>query len=92
MAAGWARRHQPSPRTVRAATAGEHRPGVIGYFDLIEWGIAALLSLGATLIALKVFKLAPAWAVVIGIVVLTGLYLPLRTHAVRIEIPQPKSN
>lgn len=62
------------------------------YSDVIEWGFAALLALGASIVALKAFKLAPIWAVVIGIAVFTGLQFPIKTHAVMLEMPRPKSN
>jgi hypothetical protein len=64
---------------------------MIAYYDVIEWGVGALLALGASFIALKVFKLAPLWAVVIGIVVFTGLQFPIKTHAVLIHVPPPNS-
>ena len=56
-------------------------------YALIDWGMAAGLALVASLIALKVLKLAPLWAVVIGIVVFTGLHFPIMTHAV-IQVPK----
>ena len=61
-------------------------------YDLIEWGVSAILALGASLIVLKVFRLAPVWAVVIGMIVFTGLQFPIKTHAVMIDMPRPKSN
>ena len=57
--------------------------------DLIEWLIAALLALGASLLALKKFKVAPTWAVVIGISVFAILHFPIRTHAVMLTMPNP---
>ena len=65
---------------------------MIAYLDLIEWGVAALLSLAASLIALRAFKLAPMWAVVIGIIVFTVLHFPIQTHAVKLDMPASKSN
>ena len=61
-------------------------------YDLIEWAVAALLALGATLVALRALKLSPTWSVVIGMVVFAGLWFPIRTHAVKIDIPPPQSN
>jgi len=57
-----------------------------------EWGVSALIALAAALSALRWFKLAPLWAVVIGMVVFTGLQFPIKTHAVLLEMPRPKSN
>lgn len=65
---------------------------MIAYLDLIEWGVAALLALTASIIALRAFKLAPIWAVVIGIIVFTALHFPIQTHAVKLDMPAPKSN
>lgn len=65
---------------------------MIAYLDLIEWGFSALLALAASLIALRVFKSAPMWAVVIGIIVFTVLRFPIPTHAVKLNMPAPKSN
>jgi hypothetical protein len=59
-------------------------------FDFIEWAVAALLALGASVVALKAFKLAPLWAVVIGILVFTGLQIPISTHAVMLKMPESK--
>ena len=62
---------------------------MIGLLDAMEWGVAALLALGASLIALRVFKLSPVWALVIGMIVFTGLFFPIQTHAVLLELPRP---
>jgi hypothetical protein len=60
-------------------------------YGLIEWAMAAILALGASLVVLKVFRFAPVWAVVIGMVVFTGLQFPIKTHAVLIDMPPPNS-
>jgi hypothetical protein len=57
-----------------------------------EWGVSALIALAAAIAALRWFKLGPIWAVVIGMAVFTGLQFPIRTHAVMLEMPLPKSN
>jgi hypothetical protein len=57
-------------------------------YSAIAWGTSALVALGASLLALKVFKVPPIWAVVIGIVVFTALGFPIPTHAVRVDMPQ----
>ena len=65
---------------------------MFSYFGLIEWAVSALVALGASLIALRVFKLAPIWALVIGMVIFTGLQFPIQTHAVKLDlIPKSKS-
>jgi len=61
-------------------------------FNGIEWGTAALLALGAAILALKVFKLSPIWALVVGMVVFTGLQFPIQTHAVKLNMPLPRSS
>lgn len=58
------------------------------YYDVIEWAFAALIALGAALAALKLAKVSPLWAVVIGMLVFTGLQFPLKTHAVMVEMPR----
>jgi hypothetical protein len=72
-------------------TAGQRRE-MIAYFSVIEWGLSALLALGAALIALKIFKLGPVWALVIGMVIFTALQFPITTHAVKLDMPPPRSN
>jgi hypothetical protein len=61
---------------------------MIAIFNLLGWAFAALLALGASLLALKIFKVAPVWAVVIGIAVFTVLRFPIPTHAVRVDMPR----
>ena len=61
---------------------------MIVFFDVIERGVTALLALGAALVALKGFKMAPVWALVIGMVVFAGLWFPIQTHAVRLDMPR----
>lgn len=61
---------------------------MIAAYYLLGWGITALLALGASLIALKVFKLPPIWAVVIGMVIFAGLNIPIKTHAVLQQMPR----
>jgi hypothetical protein len=61
-------------------------------YQAAEWGFNALLAIGLSLIALRVFKMADVWALVIGMVVFTGLQFPIRTHTVLLEMPRPKSN
>ena len=58
------------------------------FIELLVWGVTAALALCASLLALKVFKLNPLWAVVIGMVVFTGLNFHIPTHAVLIKMPQ----
>ena len=58
----------------------------------VEWGVSELIALAVAIAALRWFKLGPIWAVVIGMVVFTGLQFPIKTHAVMLEIPRPKSN
>jgi hypothetical protein len=65
---------------------------MIDPYQAAEWAISALIALAVSLVALRLFKLAPTWALVIGMVVFTGLQFPLRTHAVLPEMPRPKSN
>ena len=59
-------------------------------FDLVagEWLFTALLAFGAAAI-LKFFKLAPLWALAIGMLVFTGLQFPIQTHAVMLDMPTP---
>lgn len=57
--------------------------------DVLEWTTAALLALGAAMLALKVFRLAPVWSLVIGMAVFTGLWFPIQTHAVMLAMPRP---
>lgn len=61
-------------------------------YQAAEWAFSALLALAVSLVALRFFKLAPTWALIIGTVVFTGLQFPLRTHAVLLEMPRPKSH
>jgi hypothetical protein len=63
----------------------------IAAYAVIEWSMAALLALGVTVLALKVFRLAPLWAVVVGMVVFTLLFFPITTHAVLLKMLPPKS-
>ncbi|HWU25863.1 MAG TPA: hypothetical protein VN154_05615 [Rhizomicrobium sp.] len=65
---------------------------MIDPYQAAEWGFNVLLALGLSVIALRVFKMAPVWALVIGMVVFTGFQFPFRTHAVLLEIPRPKTN
>jgi len=60
----------------------------IAFLDVVEWTVTALLALGAAMLALKVFRLAPVWSLVIGMAVFTGLWFPIQTHAVMLEMPQ----
>jgi len=61
-------------------------------YDSIMWAVTALLSLGVSLIALKMLKLSPLWAVLIGMVVFAAIWFPIRTHAVMIKMPAPTTN
>lgn len=53
----------------------------------MEWLFGALIAFGAAFVALRYFKLSPLWALIIGMVVFTGLNFPLTTHAVRVDMP-----
>ncbi len=64
---------------------------MIEFLTAMEWVVSALLALGAALIALKVFKWGPVWALVVGMAVFTGLFFPIQTHAVRIDLPRPSN-
>ena len=50
----------------------------------IDWAIGAAIAFAAAFVALRFFKLSPLWALIIGMVVFTGLQFPLTTHAVRV--------
>jgi hypothetical protein len=65
---------------------------MIDPYQAAEWAISALIALAVSLLALRRFKLSPTWALVIGMVVFTGLQFPITTHAVMLEMPRPKSN
>ncbi len=65
---------------------------MIDPYQAAEWAISALIALGISLVALRLFKLAPTWALVIGMVVFTGLQFPIQTHAVKLDFPPPRSN
>jgi len=58
------------------------------YYDVIEWSFAALVALGVALAVLKLTKLGPLWALLIGMLVFTGLQFPLKTHAVKLDMPR----
>lgn len=62
---------------------------MIIFFTALGWLIAGLLGLGAAILALKVFKLSPIWALIIGMVVFAGLQFPIQTHAVKLDMPVP---
>ena len=47
----------------------------------IEWAVAAIVAFGAALVALRYFKLAPLWALIVGMAIFTGLQFPITTHA-----------
>jgi hypothetical protein len=53
----------------------------INLFLAIEWAVAAAIAFGAAFIALRYFKLSPLWALVVGMVIFTGMQFPLVTHA-----------
>ncbi len=59
---------------------------MIDTFLAIGWGVTALLALGATLVALKVFRLSPVWSLVIGMAVFTVLHFPID---VKLDMPRP---
>ncbi len=61
------------------------------HYEVIEWGLAALLALGVAVAVLKLTKLGRLLALVIGMLVFTGLQFPIKTHAVMLEMPR-KSN
>jgi hypothetical protein len=63
---------------------------MINWLDAVEWAVAALLALGAALLALRVFKWGPILSLVIGMIVFTGLFFPITTHAIRLDMPRPK--
>ena len=52
----------------------------------IEWAVAAAISFAAAFIALRYFKLSTLWALVIGMVIFTGLQFPLVTHVTMARI------
>ena len=60
--------------------------------QLAVWGTAALIGLGVALFALKVLKLPPIWALILGMVIFAGIQFPIATHAVRIDMPSKNSN
>ncbi len=62
---------------------------MITFLTSVEWVVAALLALGAAILALKVFKVSPIWALVIGMAIFTGLQFPIQTHAVKVDMPAP---
>jgi hypothetical protein len=70
---------------------GERVIDPIDPFQAIEWGVSALLALGAALIALKTFRLSPVWSLVIGMAVFTVLHFPITTHAVKVDLPRPSN-
>ena len=47
----------------------------------IEWAVSAVIAFGAAFVALRYFKATPLWALVIGMVIFTGLRFPLATQA-----------
>jgi hypothetical protein len=53
----------------------------------IDWAIGAVIAFAAALVALRYFKPSPLWALMIGMVIFTGLQFPITTHAVRIDMP-----
>ncbi len=54
----------------------------------IEWAVAAVAASGAAFVALRYFKFSPLWALIIGMVVFTGLQFPIQTHAVKLVMPR----
>ncbi|GAA0586604.1 hypothetical protein [Rhizomicrobium electricum] len=65
---------------------------MISYIAM-DLAIAALLALVCGVVARKVFRANLKWAVVVGVVVLVGLALvPIKTHAVAVDMPVGKSN
>jgi hypothetical protein len=62
-------------------------------YILVALGGAILLALGAGIIARKLLGISLTWAIVVGAVVFTGLlFVPMKTHAVVVTMPAPKSN
>jgi hypothetical protein len=64
--------------------------GVIELSLIIGWAIGAVIAFGAAFIALRYFKLSPLWALIIGMVIFTGIQFPfpLYTTAARVEVPK----
>ncbi len=64
---------------------------MIAFLSSIEWIVTAGIAFGVSLIALKIWKLSPLWALLIGMAVFTGLWFPIQTHAVMLEMPRPSN-
>jgi hypothetical protein len=59
--------------------------GVLDQSMMIDWAVGAVIAFGAAFVALRYFKLSPLWALIIGMVIFTGLDFPfpiMMTHAV----------
>lgn len=56
---------------------------------VLDWLIGASLAFGAAFVALRYFKLSPFWALLIGMLVFTGMHFPIQTHAALVEVPRP---
>ena len=55
---------------------------------VLDWLIAALIAFGIAFVALRYFKLSPFWALLIGMLVFTGLHFPITTHATMLVMPK----
>lgn len=55
----------------------------------IDWALTAIIAFGVALVALRYFKLSPLWALMVGMIVFTGLHfpIPIHTFAARVEVP-----
>jgi len=53
----------------------------------MEWAVAAIVAIGVALVALRYFKLSPLWALIVGMVIFTGLQFPITTH---VTLPMPR--
>lgn len=62
---------------------------MIDLFFVLDWVVAAALAFGAAFVALRYFKLSPLLALIIGMVIFTGLHFPLYVFTARVVIPAP---
>jgi hypothetical protein len=55
---------------------------------VLDWLIGAALAFGVAFVALRYFKVSPFWALLIGMLVFTGLHFPIGTYATKLVIPR----
>ena len=53
-----------------------------------DWAIGAAIAFGAAFVALRYFKLSPLVALIIGMVIFTGLQFPITTHMTKLVMPR----